>query len=279
MYNDLQWEPTHPPCAANSLLSCSRHNWPHLANGSECDNWYNTQWFYDNNTCADYGFGDGVADGHAGSGGRGDVGRSPDKWSANATAGSTPPLPELGGEDLTFDDDGEVVESPHRNVDFGTFPVNFFANPFAVSFPDDLPCAGAPAFGFGMPPPNPSTMATTNLDQGRVAATGAEQASAKQTKGKGPTSHPKPTSAGPSMSPMGKVPSLTMALSPLPLSQKSSPDGQFHFIDSTDKKSAVRIRNTRISRQHKANKVKRIAELEALLEEALKRVETLEGRK
>lgn len=53
---------------------------------------------------------------------------------------------------------------------------------------------------------------------------------------------------------------------------KSSPDSDncderntIHFIDHTDKKSALRIRNTRISRAHRDNKLKRIQDLEKKL--------------
>ncbi|RMZ77823.1 hypothetical protein DV737_g4128, partial [Chaetothyriales sp. CBS 132003] len=53
-------------------------------------------------------------------------------------------------------------------------------------------------------------------------------------------------------------------------------DGQFHFIDMADRKGAMRIRNTRISRQYKENKVRRIAELESKLAAALARIDELE---
>ncbi|RMZ86582.1 hypothetical protein DV736_g6193, partial [Chaetothyriales sp. CBS 134916] len=56
-----------------------------------------------------------------------------------------------------------------------------------------------------------------------------------------------------------------------------TPDGQFHFIDIADRKSAMRIRNTRISRQYKENKVRRIAELERKLAAALARIDELES--
>ncbi|RMD42444.1 hypothetical protein DV735_g2650, partial [Chaetothyriales sp. CBS 134920] len=130
-----------------------------------------------------------------------------------------------------------------------TFPANFFANPFAVSFPDDIPCPTAIA----MAPPEAIAPETGNTFSVSPA-----------------TIHPLPSDA----------PRIQQRPSP----QLASPDSssepapmQYHFIDMADRKSVMRIRNTRISRQHKENKVRRIAELERKLAAALARIEELEA--
>ncbi|KPI43429.1 uncharacterized protein AB675_7131 [Cyphellophora attinorum] len=48
---------------------------------------------------------------------------------------------------------------------------------------------------------------------------------------------------------------------------KASSTPTFQFVDASDRKTIMKIRNTMVSRKHRDNKVKRIAELEKLLAE------------
>lgn len=51
--------------------------------------------------------------------------------------------------------------------------------------------------------------------------------------------------------------------------------GGFQFVDASDRKTIVRLRNTMVSRKHRDNKVQRIKELERMLEERDKEIEEL----
>jgi hypothetical protein len=56
---------------------------------------------------------------------------------------------------------------------------------------------------------------------------------------------------------------------------KSKPSGGFQFVDASDRRTIVRLRNTMVSRKHRDNKVQRIKELEKLLEERDRELEEL----
>jgi predicted RNase H-like nuclease (RuvC/YqgF family) len=51
--------------------------------------------------------------------------------------------------------------------------------------------------------------------------------------------------------------------------------GGFQFVDASDRKTIVRLRNTMVSRKHRDNKVQRIKELERMLEERDREIEEL----
>jgi len=51
--------------------------------------------------------------------------------------------------------------------------------------------------------------------------------------------------------------------------------GGFQFVDASDRKTIVRLRNTMVSRKHRDNKVQRIKELEKMLEERDRELEEL----
>jgi len=141
-----------------------------------------------------------------------------------------------------------------------SFAENFFANPFAVSFPGDLPCptgphisspseyrssldfnpgkggmAATPAAAAATPPPVQKTVPINYV------ATSASTVSTPSTLGGG-VSKPKDKACAPS---------------------KYGP--QIHFVDMADKKGAQRIRNTMNSRKHRQNKLDKIRELEKKL--------------
>lgn len=63
-----------------------------------------------------------------------------------------------------------------------------------------------------------------------------------------------------------------------PIPNNEQPPNKFQFVDASDRKTIMRLRNTLVSRRHRENKVKRIQELERLLEEKEREVETLKGR-
>jgi hypothetical protein len=52
-------------------------------------------------------------------------------------------------------------------------------------------------------------------------------------------------------------------------------EGAFQFVDASDRKTIVRLRNTMVSRKHRDNKVQRIKELERMLEERDKEIAEL----
>ena len=80
--------------------------------------------------------------------------------------------------------------------------------------------------------------------------------------------------------PSSSSPPSTKALSPPPPPAASSSTPAFQFVDAADRKSIMKIRNTMVSRKHRDNKVKRIAELEKLLAERDAEIEELKrGRK
>ena len=255
MYRGLQWVPTAQTlsgCLPSSYDRHKHHQWHYNSHNSER---YTNQWSYNNiNECIT------GSELHSRLLAPADVTSAPlqQTWSAagsnDATLGSTPPLPELGGEELFFEDETATEDLCEEVQDTSVFPCNFFANPFAVSFPGDIQCPGALTMHFSL-----------DMDDTAVALTPSV------------TQQPPPAIAVDA--PVASAPPTTSLSPELPTESIKTPDGQFHFIDMADKKAAMRIRNTRISRQHKQNKIKRIAELERQLEAALTRVEQLEKGK
>jgi hypothetical protein len=235
LYNGSQWLQQAQAFQGDRPRTSSWHSqslqWEH--NSLHIDR-YPNQWFYDNEQCI-----------------------QGDDWSnsfltppnAITTADETPPLPELYPEPEWIED-VEASEERCEVQDTTAFPHNFFANSFAVSFPGDIPCPGAPmALGSFL------FESDTNTTASSLPPTVKLPPHLHQ-----PAQHTPPTA-------------------PLSSPAEASPPAQdFQFIDMTDKKAAMRIRNTRISRQHRANKVKRIADLEKRLEAALLEIHSLKQR-
>ena len=137
------------------------------------------------------------------------------------------------------------------------FPATFFANPFAVSFPGDIPCPGAPLF-----------------DTVKSDATAGEHAMLCQTGGgsgcvdlaatpgdcidqyMAPPSSQNPSIHLPLGSPSVRTP---------PAHPSASHPPEIQFVDMADKKGAQRLRNTINSRKHRQSKLQRIRELEEKL--------------
>jgi hypothetical protein len=156
------------------------------------------------------------------------------------------------------------------------FPENFFANPFAVSFPGDLPCWNdatlqAPPNDaldlevdfnlFEMPSVSTSSPELILLDAewppvGTRQVTLPQQDTAEARELSPRTGTSTPVSIGTS-----NISRVTKSAS------TSAYTSQIQFVDMADKKGAQRIRNTMNSRKHRQNKLDRIRELEKKLAE------------
>jgi len=163
------------------------------------------------------------------------------------------------------------------------FPASFFMNPFAVSFPGDIPYPPAMSTADSGITTMPAT--ATALDQRQTPST-LHQGSA--VAGDAPSPLPPPagtpslpaasslhrSSATQSSSRIPKSPSFTTAqrISKTTTDSSTAYGSQIYFVDMTDKKGAQRIRNTINSRKHRQNKLDRIRDLE-------KRLATLEAEK
>ncbi|KIW97871.1 uncharacterized protein Z519_01455 [Cladophialophora bantiana CBS 173.52] len=140
-----------------------------------------------------------------------------------------------------------------------SFPESFFANPFAVSFPGDIPCPGAPASQFipectSEPAPNSGNSGTEASPM--TPDTGLCTISDFSNSIKSPKSTLcTPLNSGETTRPVSKG----------PLGPKTKYGPQIHFVDMADKKGAQRIRNTMNSRKHRQNKLDKIRELEKKL--------------
>jgi hypothetical protein len=222
-----------------------------------------------------------------------------------------PPLPSLEGQDQTSSSLGHflcteeaTIEPPPRPADEEeeeVFSASFFLNPFAATLPGDVEIAPqqlnptmrvprqAPQITNSPSTPFASTPASTSSSSAftsnpSVYTNFTPTPSASFTQ---PHFPPQPTST---FHPQPRQPSLPTSQSPLPTTSPSPPSNTsqpdspqnpsptLHFIDHADKKSALRIRNTRISRAHRDNKVKRIQELEKKLAEAEKRAAAAERK-
>lgn len=146
------------------------------------------------------------------------------------------------------------------------FSSTFFLNPFAVNLQGDLDLAQPlpllpPA---SSPDPLPENLMTADFPFNSTAPLSSDRAHVTVTVG----------SEEPFFPVIAPLDGPHIAVSP-PISTpipKSSPESDntndtniLHFIDHADKKSALRIRNTRISRAHRDNKLKRIQDLEKRL--------------
>jgi len=203
--------------------------------------------------------------------------------------------------DIDFVDDdppGDV------NVDaaFGlapTFPESFFLNPFAVSFPGDIPCPDSMStanFGAAPTPTDSGNFSPELLHLDQESATANGPACLVASSGIGIT-----TTAPTTVSPNTKAPSSSVSSlgvqftpggpSPLSTTTPSAPPKvktpakpstrygpQIHFVDMADKKGAQRIRNTMNSRRHRQNKLDKIRELEKRLAAAEADKESWQGR-
>ncbi|EXJ75309.1 uncharacterized protein A1O5_02005 [Cladophialophora psammophila CBS 110553] len=140
-----------------------------------------------------------------------------------------------------------------------SFPESFFANPFAVSFPGDIPCPGAPTIQF--------IPECTSVPAANSGHSGAEASPITPDTGLGGISDfsnsiksPKSTLCTPLSSSENTRPALKRPPGP-----KTKYGPQIHFVDMADKKGAQRIRNTMNSRKHRQNKLDKIRELEKKL--------------
>lgn len=150
-----------------------------------------------------------------------------------------------------------------------SFAESFFSNPFAVSFPGDLPCPLAPVQASDIS--SGSTSPSFSLSSKEGAAKTSPPITAAV-----PTPHsfttpdfvrfPSTTSpksiASTSATLNGGISKPAKAVTSAPTT-KYGP--QIHFVDMADKKGAQRIRNTMNSRKHRQNKLDKIRELEKKL--------------
>ncbi|KIW34288.1 uncharacterized protein PV07_01076 [Cladophialophora immunda] len=146
-----------------------------------------------------------------------------------------------------------------------SFPESFFANPFAVSFPGDIPCPGAPSSPLIPGCTSPSIPSLGNISTRPSPVTpGAALCGISGLSNSIQT--PKSTACTP--------PSAgdTRLTSKGPAGPKAKYGPQIHFVDMADKKGAQRIRNTMNSRKHRQNKLDKIRELE-------KKLATIEAEK
>ncbi|KIW63815.1 hypothetical protein PV04_08787 [Phialophora macrospora] len=156
----------------------------------------------------------------------------------------------------------EPMEGPH-GMTF-SFAENFFANPFAVSFPGDLPCPSGPTFqapgGGGM------STSSTALKSGRSdpAASPSVPCSLQKAEANAFKSFTPPASTVGTPATLGGNVSKPKP-KPKPKDGGSQYGPQIHFVDMADKKGAQRIRNTMNSRKHRQNKLDKIRELEKKL--------------
>ncbi|EXJ55332.1 hypothetical protein A1O7_08259 [Cladophialophora yegresii CBS 114405] len=149
-----------------------------------------------------------------------------------------------------------------------SFAESFFANPFAVSFPGDLPCPSGPTFQASCGDMSTSAKAVQSGERDMAASP-----SAAVTASKTPRSSQKADTEADHFQFL--TPPTSMASTPATLcgggsvsKPKNGPSKygpQIHFVDMADKKGAQRIRNTMNSRKHRQNKLDKIRELEKKL--------------
>lgn len=172
---------------------------------------------------------------------------------------------DFGMEDNSLDTspDGEEVPcDPVKEIGVSiTFPEGFFMNPFAVTFPGDLPCSNPISMERGataVPSSSPArTVCHPPLIQSGRVEKGRSKSNPSNTSSRTSSpfhvlEHKAPPSAGEARKPCGTDKSI-----------KYGP--QIHFVDMADKKGAQRIRNTMNSRKHRQNKLEKIRELELKL--------------
>lgn len=155
-----------------------------------------------------------------------------------------------------------------------TFPESFFINPFAVSFPGDIPCPPTMDIAARAPDPEPVSRpvhaSASGTSPGKPLTTGPVH-SADTTPRISPTMPPAYSKIS-LTSQEGQIRGSTHHTSPpakttpSKVKQPTSKYGrEIHFVDMRDKKEATRIRNTMNSRKHRQNKLDKIRELEKML--------------
>jgi len=155
------------------------------------------------------------------------------------------------------------------------FPASFFMNPFAVSFPGDIPYPPAISTADSNTTTMPAiatvsdqTRTPSTLDQGPAVA---DDAPSSLLSASTPSLHAASSlhmsSATQSSSKTLKPPSVATAqrISKKTTDSSTAYGSQIYFVDMTDKKGAQRIRNTMNSRKHRQNKLDRIRDLEKRL--------------
>lgn len=162
----------------------------------------------------------------------------------------------------------ELVDGPGISIGI---PEGFFLNPFAVSFPGDLPCPeplsmasgmqSLPMFSMMEPLPDSPVLPTIKDNGDPVcprsitpASTSSTPQSTKTTSIENNHNHARGITKT-------KTKATTTTTGPT-----SSYGNQIQFVDMADKKGAQRIRNTMNSRRHRQNKLDKIRELEKKLE-------------
>jgi hypothetical protein len=215
-----------------------------------------------------------------------------------------PPLPSLEGQDQTSLSLGHFLcaeeatiepPPPAGEEEEEVFSASFFLNPFAANLPGDVEIAPQlmnPTMRVPRQAPqitiSPSTPFVTTPASTSSSSAFTSNPAVYNTNLNTSNTTPSTSFAQPHHPPLPNVnfrQSSLATTTPSPPSNTSQPDSPtqdsgptLHFIDHADKKSALRIRNTRISRAHRDNKVKRIQELEKKLAEAEKRAAAAERK-
>ncbi|KAK6381305.1 hypothetical protein LTS17_004362 [Exophiala oligosperma] len=198
-------------------------------------------------------------------------------------------LPASSGLDTSLVEVEVEAEAEGKEADFvpgsvsspsTTFPETFFMNPFAVSFPGDIPCHSSISIT------DSSTATTPSMTWSTTPKTATPHLSQETSMLKAATCAPslvntpaslprsrltRPLAADASRTGETSV-SSSFASSAAPAKvMKTTPNPpavqhtQIHFVDMADKKGAQRIRNTMNSRKHRQNKLDKIRELEKRL--------------
>ncbi len=155
---------------------------------------------------------------------------------------------------------GEELAEGSGGLTF-SFAASFFANPFAVSFPGDLPCPSGTTLQ--MPTENTSSL-NINPYKDDTPAPSVETKPAPLRKADPITSTSIATPASTASTP-STLSGRVAKSKDKPAPAKYGPE--IHFVDMADKKGAQRIRNTMNSRKHRQNKLDKIRELEKKLAE------------
>lgn len=167
----------------------------------------------------------------------------------------------------TSPDEEAFVCGPGIDTDISvSFPEGFFINPFAVSFPGDLPCSTPIAMERDVPPtflsPSRAVSHPHPVQDGRVEKFRPTSSNSKASTNVSSPLHGLEHKATASKTEDKKSSNASTKANAKP-STKYGPE--IHFVDMTNKKEAQRIRNTMNSRKHRQNKLEKIRELESKL--------------
>ena len=166
-------------------------------------------------------------------------------------------MEELSGHAALAEEGGGALALP------GSFVESFLANPFAVSFPGDLPYSSSVFTTMpldSMSPQHSPSIVPVSYKAGRAVEKLAKSPLP-------PVPSFSNTKSSPSSISNGKNKPIPVG-TPSPPKTPNSPKryaGGIQFVDMADKKGAQRIRNTMNSRKHRQNKLERIRELERQL--------------